>query len=87
MRQLPSGCAGGQFQLDRLEESWIDDGLMLAAMDLAAIDYFADVETVAQKVSKGANAKANPATTLTIAADLAFGANASPVKVLQERAY
>jgi hypothetical protein len=51
-------------------------------MDLAAVDHFADVETVAEKVSKGANAKANPATMLTIAADLAFGADTSAVKVL-----
>ena len=55
---------------------------MLAAVDLAAIDHFADVEPIAQEVSEWTNSKPNPATTLAIAADLAFGADASAVEVL-----
>src|SRR5262249_49245450 len=79
-----SRCAGRQFRLHRLKHSLIHDGLVLAGVDFASIDHFPNVEAIAQEVSKWANSKAYPPTGLTIAADLALGADASVVKILHK---
>src|ERR1700732_5343714 len=56
---LPVDGVGGELGLHGLEQSPIEDRLLLPAMDLAAIDHLADVKPVLEEIGERTHSEAD----------------------------
>src|SRR5229473_2834366 len=79
---LPVDGVGGKLGLHGLEQIPIEGRLLLAAMDLAAIDHLADVEPVLQEIGERAHPEADAPDGPSVGAAPCFGPEAAPVEVL-----
>jgi hypothetical protein len=82
----PRRCAGRKLGLHGVEQIPIHDGVVLPRMDPAAVDDLPNIKSIAQQMGEGADAEANHAERSTGRTDPALGADASAIKILDQKA-
>src|SRR5262249_4487208 len=82
----PCNRVGLKFALHLLKQTWLENGLMLSAVNLAPIDDLADIEAVLEEIGERAHAKAAASDTAAIRKPPPLAANALPIKLLRKGA-